>query len=261
MLVFAQTQLPLLFVPLLPLMLMVFRFGRLGRLGATIADDHRLGMHCSRAGTCCDAGAECGRQNPAYRTLPCRRDADGASRGDGAEAAEDPFSEVQEQAALHKIITDRSGDIIMAVTADGRISFVSPSLMKIAGFAPEAVVGKLAREIVSPEDVEQIVDAHRRAMLSPDQTIIFEFRAMKASGEMAWFESHACAISDEHGQASGTVNVVREVSRRKAVELDLARAAATDALTGLPNRRGLEIARSGSRRQANLGSSSSPSST
>src|SRR5204862_396984 len=153
------------------------------------------------------------------------------------------FSEVQEQAALHKIITDRSGDIIMAVTADGRISFVSPSLMKIAGFAPEAVVGKLAREIVSPEDVEQIVDAHRRAMLSPDQTIIFEFRAMKASGEMAWFESHACAISDEHGQASGTVNVVREVSRRKAVELDLARAAATDALTGLPNRRGLEIAR------------------
>lgn len=243
-LVFAQTQLPLLFVPLLPLMLMVFRFGRLGAALALLLLTI-IGSVCTARGLGPVAMPELSAGGRiqlielylAVATLMALPAATELKR------RKILFSEVQEQAALHKIITDRSGDIIMAVTADGRISRLSPSLMKIACFAPEAVVGKLAREIVSPEDVEQIVDAHRRAMLSPDQTIIFEFRAMKASGEMAWFESHACAISDEHGQASGTVNVVREVSRRKAVELDLARAAATDALTGLPNRRGLEIAR------------------
>ncbi|MCH4554400.1 hypothetical protein, partial [Aestuariibaculum lutulentum] len=55
--------------------------------------------------------------------------------------------------------------------------------------------------------------------------------------ELAWFESHARAISAEDGEVTGTVNVVREVSRRKARELNLARAAATDPLTGLSNRR------------------------
>lgn len=242
-LVFAQTRLPLLFVPLLPLMLMVFRLGRLGAATALLVITV-VGAICTARGLGPVAvpGASTGTKLQLIQLYLAIATLMALPAATELKRRKLLFSEVQAQAALHKIITDRSGDVIMAVTADGVISFASPSLGTIAGYGPDLVVGRLARDIIAPDDVTAVVDAHRRAMQAPDQTIMFEFRATKASGELAWFESHACAIADEKGDVSGTVNVVRDISERKALEFNLQRAAATDALTGLPNRRAFEVA-------------------
>lgn len=242
-LVFAQTRLPLMFVPLLPLMLMVFRLGRLGAATALLVITV-VGAICTARGLGPVAipGASTSTKLLLFQLYLVVATLMALPAATELKRRKLLFSEVQAQAALHKIITDRSGDIIMAVTADGIISFASPSLVTIAGYGPDAVVGKLARHIVAPDDVDAVEEAHRQAMQAPDQTIMFEFRATKASGELAWFESHTCAITDENDQISGSVNVVRDISERKALESSLQRAAGTDALTGLPNRRAFEVA-------------------
>ena len=241
--VFAQTRLPLMFVPLLPMMLMVFRLGRLGAATGLLVITI-VGATCTARGLGPVAipGTSTGTRLLLFQLYLTVATLMALPAATELKRRKLLFSEVQAQAALHKIITDRSGDIIMAVTADGIIGFASLSLAMIAGFGPDAVVGKLARDFIAPADVDVVVDAHRRAMQKPDETIMFEFRATKASGELAWFESHACAIADEDDQISGTVNVVRDISERKALEQGLERAAATDALTGLPNRRAFEVA-------------------
>lgn len=243
-LVFAQTKLPLLFVPLLPMMLMVFRLGRLGA-ALSILVLAVAGSICTARGLGPVAMPGVGMATriqlfELYLVVAMLMALPAATE---LKRRKLQFSEVQKQAALHKIITDRSGDIIMAVDAEGLVTFASPSLLKISGFEPARVVGRLARDLVCPDDLDVVVEAHVRAMAEPDRTIMFEFRARKASGDYDWFESHTCASLDEDGVVTGTVNVVRETSARKAAELDLARAAATDPLTGLLNRRGLEIAR------------------
>ena len=74
--------------------------------------------------------------------------------------------------------------------------------------------------------------------LASEETSVVEFRMSKADGSLGWFESHERATLDGDGHVSGFVVVIREVSERKARELDLTQAAVTDSLTGLLNRRG-----------------------
>lgn len=229
---------PLLYVPFVPMLLMIFRFGRLGAAISLLV--------LTVVGTACTAeglgpltppGAGVGTRLQLFQLYLVFATLIALPIATELKRRKLLFSAVQEGAALHRIIADRSGDIIMAVDRDGTIRFASPSLSVIAGYSPSAVTGRRARDIVAFEDVDSVVRAHRNAMVDPEATVMFEFRARKASGELAWFESHARAISAETGELTGTVNVVREVSRRKARELTLAQAAATDPLTGLPNRR------------------------
>lgn len=229
---------PLLYVPFVPLLLMVFRIGRLGAAISLLV--------LTVVGTACTAeglgpitppGTGIGTKLQLFQLYLVFATLIALPVATELKRRKLLFSAVQEGAALHRIIADRSGDIIMAVDADGTIRFASPSLSVIAGFSPAAVTGRLARDVVAFEDIDRVIRAHRNAMADPAATVMFEFRAHKASGELAWFESHARAISAEDGEVTGTVNVVREVSRRKARELNLARAAATDPLTGLSNRR------------------------
>ena len=61
-----------------------------------------------------------------------------------------------------------------------------------------------------------------------------------ADGSLRWFETHTRGVLDEDGQVTGAVCAVRDVSHRKTIEQELHRAAATDALTGLANRRAFD---------------------
>ena len=238
--VFAQERLPLLFLPFVPMMLAVFRMGRLGAAASLllltiVGTALTLGGHgpvsLIRGGTglkvqffqfylvvamlmALPAAAELKRRKKLYGRL-------------------------QQSSALHKVIADRTGDIILAVQLDGTIEYASPSLRTIGGYDPKEMRGRNARVIIFPEDIALVAERQALAISNPDQTFMAEFRAPRASGELGWFESHGRAIVDEGGQVTGTVNIIREVSDRKAKELDLAHAAETDPLTGLANRRSL----------------------
>jgi diguanylate cyclase (GGDEF)-like protein/PAS domain S-box-containing protein len=241
--VFVQTSLPLLFVPFLPMMIIVFRIGRLGAAVSLLVLTV-VGTLCTINGlgpvTLAQGGAGLKLQFfqsylavAALMVLPAAAE---------LKRRKEQFLKLQESAALYQVIADRSGDIILAVKADGTIQFTSASMTAIAGYHPDYVTGRGVREIVVAEDVPAVLKCQQEAMERPDETAEVEFRARRASGDVGWFENHARAIVDEDGAVTGTINVVREVSRRKARELDLSRAADTDPLTGLPNRRVLQSA-------------------
>ncbi|WP_416610793.1 diguanylate cyclase [Sphingomonas sp. MJ1 (PH-R8)] len=238
--VFAQERLPLLFLPFAPMMLAVFRLGRLGATASlllltivgtalTLGGEGPINLIRGGAGLkvqffqfylvvamlmALPAAAELKRRKKLYNRL-------------------------QQSSALYKVIADRTGDIILAVKLDGTIEYASPSLRTIGGYDPREWLGRKALEIVFTEDVGRVADKHAQAVANPDQTFMVEFRAPRASGDLGWFETHGRAIVDEEGRVTGTVNIIREVSSRKARELDLTRAADTDPLTGLANRRSL----------------------
>ena len=243
LLAFAQTTYPLLFVPFVPITFAVFRMGRLGAVFslillsaiASILTASGYGpMHLLTGGAGTRAqflqlylAAVMLTALPAAAELKRRKTM---------------FSDLERNAALHQVIADRTGDVLMTSDVDGTISYVSPSIKTMTGFDPSAFVGRRGREFIVQEDRREVVSAHLRALARPDETVMVDYRVRRASGEIGWFESHIRAIVTEDGGAKGAVSIIREISARKARETDLAIAAATDPLTGLLNRRALEAA-------------------
>lgn len=240
MAVFAQERLPLLFLPFAPMMLAVFRMGRLGAaaslllltaLGTVLTLEGHGPISLIRGG----AGLKV-QFFQFYLVVAMLMALPAAAE---LKRRKKLYSRLQQSSALYKVIADRTGDIILAVQLDGTIEYASPSIRTIGGYDPKQMRGRKAREIIFPEDVGLVAERQALAIANPDQTFMVEFRAPRISGELGWFESHGRAIVDEGGSITGTVNIIREVSGRKAKELDLAHAAETDPLTGLANRRSL----------------------
>ncbi|EJL30941.1 PAS domain S-box/diguanylate cyclase (GGDEF) domain-containing protein [Novosphingobium sp. AP12] len=144
--------------------------------------------------------------------------------------------------ALHRLVLDRTSDIVMRLGIDGTLRYASPSVERVWGYRPDELTGRKMFHLVSPEDLPAVLDARRRALAGPEETAIAEYRVICKGGGMVWVESHMRATLDEHGNAMGTVSIVREVTGRRKLMEDLTQQAMTDPLTGAYNRRAFDAA-------------------
>lgn len=245
-LVFLQSRLPLLFLPFLPLMIAVFRLGRIGAaLGLVLLAAIGGGSTLNGLGPINLIGGGIGQHVQFLQFYLATAFLMSLLPAAELYQRKRLYTQLAESAALHHVIADRSGDIVMVLDVEGAIRFVSPSVERLSGLDPEALVGRAALEIILPEDADGLIAMHRQAMANPDETFMHEFRAIQPDllpGGIGWFETHTRATIDRTGTATGAVSVIREVSERKARELELAQAATTDPLTGLLNRRGFDVA-------------------
>ena len=239
--VFGQTQLPLLFLPFLPMTLIVFRLGRLGA-ALSLVVIAVIGIGYTLGGTgpinMIHAGIGVRAQflqfylaTALLMSLPVAAE---------LKRRKQLYTRLEESSALYQVLADRTGDILMVLEVDGLIRFVSPAIRKLLGLEPGDFIGRRAQDILVQEDVDAAAAIYRNAVRQPDETFMQEFRLRRSTGQIGWFEAHLRATIGDAGNVTGVVSVVREVSARKERELDLSRAATSDPLTTLLNRRGLE---------------------
>ncbi|MBB3695257.1 sensor domain-containing diguanylate cyclase [Sphingomonas sp. BK580] len=236
--VFAQSTLPLLFLPMLPIMLSTFRFGRLGAAASVVL--LALvggGFTLAGRGPAALIDADLGTKLQFFQlylaatvltVLPIAAD---LSRRASL------FRSLRDSEARYRVLAETSTDIILNLDVDGRIRFVSPSVRQLGGYEPEDLLGRNAALLVSPEHRPLVEEAHRRTIGAGGEPSVTEYLALTKSGEWRWFETRARAIVTEEGEVDGVVSVVRDIGERKGLELRLAADALTDPLTGLPNRR------------------------
>ena len=241
--VFGQNTLPLLFLPILPVMLTTFRLGLIGaaaaitvlatiggyatlyHIGPTnyVGQDLNLRLEFLQLYIACTVltafpvAADLSRRQSLYRRL---RDSE----------------------TRYRLLADHSTDIVLSIDRVGRVGYLSPSIVPILGRTPDALLGTRALAMVHPLDRDIVLVAHRDAIRAPQGTQIVECRVRVTGGALHWFEAHTRAVTDDHGVVSGTVSMIRDVTHRKALEAELSRAASTDPLTGLANRRAFDAA-------------------
>lgn len=108
-----------------------------------------------------------------------------------------------------------SSDVAVVFERSGVMRYVSPSVEQVAGWRPEELHGRLAWELVHPDDLDSLMRA--TADLTPGATVRGEWRMRRRDGTYAWFEQTLSDLS--HVPAiEGIIGNFRDVTERHEAE-------------------------------------------
>lgn len=122
---------------------------------------------------------------------------------------EEEYKKIEE---LHKLISDHSQDVILRLTPDGIISYVSPAARNQIGYEPEELIGKHAYDYWHPEDLNG--GWLRRGNSDNSDSRIFIYRLRHKSGHYIWQEAHSKKIRNAAGEIQHVISMGRDVTER-----------------------------------------------
>lgn len=242
-LTFGQNRVPLVVVPIVPMIAATLRLGRPGAV-ASVVILMLVGLGCSLAGygptTLLHIGMALKLEvlqiyfaSVVLILLPL---------ASALEARRRMVQQLRSAEALHRLLLDRTSDVMMRLGVDGTVHYASPASARLLGYHPHELTDRIAYELVHEEDLPAVVEARTRALAQPESTQTVEYRIRRKDGVTLWVESHMCALPDQAGLPGGTVTILRDATARRQMMDDLSRKAMTDPLTGLCNRRAFDNA-------------------
>ena len=129
---------------------------------------------------------------------------------------------LRQSEAQFRLLADHSTDLVIWLTLDGTIQYVSPSIRNF-GYEPEQILGRKTLEFVHPDDrertVKMLMDEFQGG--SRDGAIRREYRVLSGHGVYVWLEGNPTIIYNEEGVPTSVVTTYRDVSQRRQLEDDL----------------------------------------
>ncbi|OGA52041.1 MAG: hypothetical protein A3G25_03275 [Betaproteobacteria bacterium RIFCSPLOWO2_12_FULL_63_13] len=146
--------------------------------------------------------------------------------------AEEKLRETQE---LFQAIVENVGDLVAVLDTEGRRIYNSPSYKPL--FREQDIrPGSLSFTEIHSEDRERIKEIFDKTVATGVGERA-EFRFVLKDGSIRQMESEGRVIKGADGKVSRVVVVSRDITKLKRQQAELWEMAATDFLTGLPNRR------------------------
>jgi diguanylate cyclase (GGDEF)-like protein/PAS domain S-box-containing protein len=150
--------------------------------------------------------------------------------------------------AEFRLLAEASGDVVVRAQLDGRAGYVSPAAERVLGWPAGALLGRRLLDFCHPDDAPW-TDAQLEPLRhgkTRDAVVTFRFR--RPDGGHRWVEVRCRTIHPDSSDAPlEYVATIRDANDRKAAEEALLaaqerleRMAATDALTGIANRRAFD---------------------
>lgn len=172
------------------------------------------------------------------------------------------YTRLCEREKLYRLLAEHTSDLVCLHHPDGTFAYVSPSVRALLGYDPAQLIGTHPRELLHPRE-QHLLSWQGLTERLPAPLRVRLYRAgggpprgslgapspscaSAPGGELpdeealdfVWFETSVSAVPDTEG-VGYFVTTSRDVTQRRAIERQLAQAASSDPLTGLPNRRSL----------------------
>ena len=126
-----------------------------------------------------------------------------------------------EQDELFRYLVQNSSDVMALLEKDGSIRYLSPSAEAVLGFPVDVLIGRDARRLIHPDDLDDIVSQGTASAFLPGAQIAFSYRLQHADGSWIHLESVATNLL-HHPAIQGFVVNTRDVTERKMAEQVLA---------------------------------------
>lgn len=116
----------------------------------------------------------------------------------------------------YQMLLEHQGDLLLAFTPDGTLTFVSPSYCKTFAVAAENILGTTFAPKAYPGDTERVQES--LASITPEApTTYHEQRLFTAKG-WRWYDWAAHGVFDAHDQLVEIISVGRDCTERKQME-------------------------------------------
>ncbi|MDP9438909.1 MAG: PAS domain S-box protein [Actinomycetota bacterium] len=116
-----------------------------------------------------------------------------------------------------RALAENALDFVVVQKADNTISYVSPSIKRLLGYAPEEAVGTVGADHIHPEDLEWAWPVFFQQLKTPGINEGVTIRYRHKDGSWRWFES-ACNNQIDNPAVEGLVFNCRDVTARVEAE-------------------------------------------
>jgi len=234
---FWQSSLPLLFLPILPVVIATFALQR-GGAAASVVIVAAIGgvMTLQGHGPVMLVHGDAAPRLQFFQFYLAALFVTALPIAASLKQREGLMRALAENEARYRLLADHATDIMVTLDPDGTIRFVSPSVREIALYEPDMLLGTSLMAIICDDDRDRVRAQYHAGLAAPERTIAVEFRALRADGVASWFEANSRVVTDADGTPTAIVCILRDLDGRKRREAELERAASTDPLTGVLNR-------------------------
>ena len=101
----------------------------------------------------------------------------------------------------YRLLAENVSDVVVLTTVEGVLTWVSPSVTAVLGWAPDDLVGRTAQHIVDADQWE--ANLRKRERLLDGERVEYEMPMRTARGDHRWMNIRATVFSDEHGDPAG----------------------------------------------------------
>lgn len=132
------------------------------------------------------------------------------------------------------------GDAVICTNAEGKITYLNPVAVRMTGWSKEVALGQDIDQVaplylnngqlLQPSPLHQALESGQPC--GPTRGVVLQ----GTQGQRYDVEESASPIIDRHGQRTGAVMVLHDMTETLAMTARMARLAQYDALTDLPNR-------------------------
>ncbi|CAN5464430.1 hypothetical protein BH10PSE4_BH10PSE4_40510 [soil metagenome] len=122
--------------------------------------------------------------------------------------------------ARYRLVTQHAGDVITRYDFAGTGRFISPAIEKLLGYTVEETVGLTVPSVLHPDDRDRVMSVFEAMSRGLDQSTL-QHRSRHKHGHYIWVESNLQLVRDATGAPQEIVSVSRDISDRKALELEM----------------------------------------
>jgi two-component system, sensor histidine kinase and response regulator len=124
---------------------------------------------------------------------------------------------IRESEEKYRSLVANIPDIIWTADHEGHCVFVSPSIERIYGYAPEEIYRSgVWFERIHPEDAEKVREAYGR-LLTTGEMFSVEYRIQKKNGSWIWLHAKAMSSYEKEGKRF-TIGRASDITGRKQAE-------------------------------------------
>jgi len=154
---------------------------------------------------------------------------------------------LNESEKRYRLLAENARDVIWVLDENLRYTYVSPSVMKLRGYAQEEVMTQTMEQVLSPDSYRRAMEIFLREFEleksghkhEPDWSMTLDIELICKDESTVWTEVNISLIYDESGNPTGILGVTRDISERKRAEGELKKH--QDQLEELVQERTLEL--------------------